>query len=409
MKTSRIAGVLASAGALAVFVTAPAEARVKLACGSRRFRTRGTSRPAAGSDHRGEDRSAEQSSGVVTRFTRRRPSRCPVRRDSSDTGSPSSSTDRARVGDRCKIPSRPWTACARTRARCTSTASDSASFQQHLRTRFSGKDGDVKFGDDRASRLRLAETRRSLALPRPLAVDGGLDPRRHVRDALDLGRNEPCPTASSRSWSSRSANFMAINGRAFVGNTPVFKARVGERIQWDVIAMGSEHHTFHVHGHRWRERPASPRDAQDGRPGGELPLPLARAASRRVALPLPRRGPHDARHDRHLPREAMRALTAAAVVLGGAPPRIRRVRPGPGGRPVPGVRAERVSTCCPGETVEWSNISSRLHTVTADDDSFDSGDIEAGDRFELTFDTVGSHGTTAACTWGWSARWTSGA
>jgi manganese oxidase len=47
-------------------------------------------------------------------------------------------------------------------------------------------------------------------------------------------------------------SLQTIDGRAFVGNTPVFKARVGEVVQWDVIAMGSEHHTFHVHGHRWR-------------------------------------------------------------------------------------------------------------------------------------------------------------
>jgi FtsP/CotA-like multicopper oxidase with cupredoxin domain len=46
--------------------------------------------------------------------------------------------------------------------------------------------------------------------------------------------------------------FQTIDGRAFVGNTPVFKARVGELVQWNVMAIGSEHHTFHVHGHRWK-------------------------------------------------------------------------------------------------------------------------------------------------------------
>jgi FtsP/CotA-like multicopper oxidase with cupredoxin domain len=46
---------------------------------------------------------------------------------------------------------------------------------------------------------------------------------------------------------------MTINGHAFVGNTPVFRARVGETVQWDVLALGDEHHTFHVHGHRWRD------------------------------------------------------------------------------------------------------------------------------------------------------------
>jgi FtsP/CotA-like multicopper oxidase with cupredoxin domain len=45
--------------------------------------------------------------------------------------------------------------------------------------------------------------------------------------------------------------FQTIDGRAFVGNTPVFTSLVGQTVQWDVMAMGSEHHTFHVHGHRW--------------------------------------------------------------------------------------------------------------------------------------------------------------
>jgi FtsP/CotA-like multicopper oxidase with cupredoxin domain len=46
--------------------------------------------------------------------------------------------------------------------------------------------------------------------------------------------------------------FMTIDGRAFVGNAPTFKSRVGDRVQWDVISMGEDFHTFHVHGHRWR-------------------------------------------------------------------------------------------------------------------------------------------------------------
>ena len=46
----------------------------------------------------------------------------------------------------------------------------------------------------------------------------------------------------------------------------------------------------------------------------------------------------------------------------------------------------------PGETVEWTNISERPHTVTADDDSFDSDEVEGGDKFERTFDAVGLYG-----------------
>jgi FtsP/CotA-like multicopper oxidase with cupredoxin domain len=57
-------------------------------------------------------------------------------------------------------------------------------------------------------------------------------------------------------------NFMTIDGRAYVGNTPVFKAKVGDVVQWDVMAMGSDFHTFHVHGHRWVTPDGTPRDTQ---------------------------------------------------------------------------------------------------------------------------------------------------
>jgi FtsP/CotA-like multicopper oxidase with cupredoxin domain len=56
--------------------------------------------------------------------------------------------------------------------------------------------------------------------------------------------------------------FETIDGKAFVGNTPVFKARVGETVQWDVLALGDEHHTFHVHGHRWRTATGTPEDTR---------------------------------------------------------------------------------------------------------------------------------------------------
>jgi FtsP/CotA-like multicopper oxidase with cupredoxin domain len=56
--------------------------------------------------------------------------------------------------------------------------------------------------------------------------------------------------------------FQTINGRAFVGNTPVYEARVGETVQWDVIALGDEFHTFHVHGHRWRTDGGTPEDTR---------------------------------------------------------------------------------------------------------------------------------------------------
>jgi plastocyanin len=44
----------------------------------------------------------------------------------------------------------------------------------------------------------------------------------------------------------------------------------------------------------------------------------------------------------------------------------------------------------PGQIVRWQNVSERMHTVTADDGSFDSGDLPAAAAFERAFDVVGA-------------------
>jgi FtsP/CotA-like multicopper oxidase with cupredoxin domain len=56
--------------------------------------------------------------------------------------------------------------------------------------------------------------------------------------------------------------FMTIDGRSFLGNTPVFRARVGQRVRFDVMTIGDDFHTFHVHGHRWIGAGGQPEDVR---------------------------------------------------------------------------------------------------------------------------------------------------
>jgi plastocyanin len=44
----------------------------------------------------------------------------------------------------------------------------------------------------------------------------------------------------------------------------------------------------------------------------------------------------------------------------------------------------------PGETVSWTNVSQRTHTVTSDTGLFDSGDVVGGAHFSHRFDSVGT-------------------
>jgi FtsP/CotA-like multicopper oxidase with cupredoxin domain len=97
------------------------------------------------------------------------------------------------------------------------------------------------------------------------SIEGGMYGILSIR-----GRHEVAPDREFAVVFAPLGEFQTIDGRAFVGNTPVFHSRVGELVQWDVIAMGSEHHTFHVHGHKWRARDGTPRDTQTLGPAESL-------------------------------------------------------------------------------------------------------------------------------------------
>ncbi|MBI3880147.1 MAG: multicopper oxidase domain-containing protein [Verrucomicrobia bacterium] len=44
---------------------------------------------------------------------------------------------------------------------------------------------------------------------------------------------------------------MSINGRTFLGNTPTLIAGRQTLMRFGIVGMGSDFHTFHIHGHRW--------------------------------------------------------------------------------------------------------------------------------------------------------------
>jgi manganese oxidase len=129
---------------------------------------------------------------------------------------------------------------------------------------FSGGDADVKFGRTWTYKLTAG--------PDSAGVWPYHDHSPSMMDSIAggmfgmlsiLGRHERPPDREFEVvFSAFGTQLMAIDGRSFVGNTPVFHSRVGQIVQWDVMAMGSDHHTFHVHGHRWMTPGGVSRDTQ---------------------------------------------------------------------------------------------------------------------------------------------------
>ncbi len=66
-----------------------------------------------------------------------------------------------------------------------------------------------------------------------------------VEQSLFLHQLQPPVTGLSRA-------FQCINGRAYAGNTPILRAKVGQEVAFHVFGMDNNFHDFHIHGHRWK-------------------------------------------------------------------------------------------------------------------------------------------------------------
>jgi FtsP/CotA-like multicopper oxidase with cupredoxin domain len=128
---------------------------------------------------------------------------------------------------------------------------------------FSGKDAEVKPGQTWLYRLTAGADSVGVwpyhdhSPSMEASIGGGMFGMLSI-----LGRHEEAPDREFLVVFSPFGKYMAVDGRAFVGNTPVFHSTVGQLVQWDVMAMGSDHHTFHVHGHRWLTPGGIARDTQ---------------------------------------------------------------------------------------------------------------------------------------------------
>jgi FtsP/CotA-like multicopper oxidase with cupredoxin domain len=128
---------------------------------------------------------------------------------------------------------------------------------------FSGRGGNVRPGQSFVYRLFATEQSEGVwpyhdhspAMHESIA--GGMFGALSIR-----AKGEPLPDREFVVAFALINEFQTINGRAFVGNTPIPRAKVGDDVQWDVIALGDDFHTFHVHGHRWVDGSGTPEDTR---------------------------------------------------------------------------------------------------------------------------------------------------
>jgi FtsP/CotA-like multicopper oxidase with cupredoxin domain len=128
---------------------------------------------------------------------------------------------------------------------------------------FSGRGGNVRPGRSYTYRFTAGRDSRGIWSYHDHSPSMGTSILGGLYGAISIaGRRERRPDKEFVVFFGDVNGYNTINGRAFVGNTPVFRAKVGEIVQWDVLSLGDEFHTFHAHGHRWLSPAGIPEDTR---------------------------------------------------------------------------------------------------------------------------------------------------
>jgi len=131
----------------------------------------------------------------------------------------------------------------------------------------SGPGADVGAGDSFTYRLEAAPDTAGVWAYHDHSPSMEASVRGGMYGALSIrGKNQAKPDREFVVFFEKQLNFDTIDGLAFINNTPTFRAKVGDVVQWDVLALGDDQQSFGVHGHRWRTADGT-RDALAVSPG----------------------------------------------------------------------------------------------------------------------------------------------
>jgi len=209
--------------------------------------------------------------------------------------------------------------------------------------------------------------------------------------------------------------FSCINGRQYLGNTPTIVSGRNTLMRFGVVGMGSEFHTFHLHGHRWvipgadgntpgaiqssiqKTAVSQFEDTRTFGPANSFVFTINGASGSFMRAGGP--GTDDSLGEWHmhchvLMHMMMGMMGSLLIIKGGEiATTLPRGKPCPSDAIVAGTHTVMVNDFAfapatvnvnSGDTVTWMWMGNN-HSVTADDGSFDSGVHNSGFTFNQMF------------------------